>query len=148
MIFLLLAALGVIVAKKAATGGDTTAPPTNQPTPIIKDATGGALGGVLGNRGKPAEYYASGNPQYNNTTPPVVNHVPRPVTQLAKPQWTTNKMRVVQVAQVRGPSELHRIPPGPGRPVIAGFVNTRQASRSTTAPELAQPFWARQYPTS
>jgi hypothetical protein len=117
-----------------------------QATPIIKDSTGGALTGALGQRARPPDYYATGNPQYNNMPPPKVPYRARPISQIQKPAMTTTRMKVVPVAPVVGTSEIAR-PTGALKPAIAGLMNSRQVSRYTTAPELAQPFWSRRLPT-
>ena len=145
---IVLGVLGLIVFNKMnPNAAVASAQGPGAQTPIIKDATGGALSGVLGSRSRPPEYFQSGNPQYNNVTPPRALHTPRPITQMKVPSATTNRYRVVPVIRVAGTSAVARFPSGQTKPVLGAFVNTRQASRSTTAPEIAQPFWARRLPT-
>lgn len=144
---LVLGALGLVVLNKMNPNSAASVQGAASQTPIIKNATGGELSGALGSRARPADYFASGNPQYNNMAPPRVPNVPRPVTQMRAPSATTSRNRVVPVLRVSGTSALTRVPSGVQKPVLAAFVNTRQVSRSTTAPELSQPFWARRLPT-
>lgn len=145
---LILSALGLVVLNKmnpnAAAGSQPAAPGMNQ---VIQNATGNALTSVLGSRSRPPDYFASGNPQYNNMQPPRVPNVPRPVSQMRVPTATTYRNRVVPVVNAKGTSAVGRVPSGQTKPVVSAFVNTRQVSRSVTAPELAQPFWARRLPT-
>lgn len=147
---LLLSALGVAVLAKM--NPQAGIQPSAQQTPVIKDSTGGALSGVLGGRARPADYFATGNPQYNNVTPPGVPFTARPVSQMRVPRAAATKssrgsFTVAPIIQVAGTSAVSRVPSGTTKPVLSNFVNTRQVSRSTTAPELSQPFWARRFPT-
>ena len=136
---LIASAIGLWLASKA----NPNAPA--QQTPIIKNSTGGALTGVLGQRARPPDYYATGNPQYNNMQPPKVPFQPRHTFAVPKPTMTTTRMKIVPVAQVSGTSQISR-PTGALKPAIAGLMNSRQVSRYTTAPELSQPFWSRRLP--
>lgn len=144
---LVLSALGLVVLNKMNPNAGANAQGPSAQTPIISNTTGGALSGVLGSRARPPDYFQSGNPQYNNMKPPKALNVPRPVTQMRVPSATTVRYRAVPVLRVAGTSAVSRVPSGQTKPVLANFVNTRQVSRSTTAPELSQPFWARRLPT-